>query len=65
MQDRGTPMSPMSPMDSAALVTRPAHNSTLLHTASMERRGSSLSMLQQRVVAEKKWALGLQVRNYP
>lgn len=53
----------MSPMDSmiGSHSVRASYPKTLSQTASMDRRGPSPSVPQHRVVAERKWGLGLQV----
>lgn len=58
MQEQLVPMSPMSPMDAYGGTPRHNYNRTLTHTPSMDRR---TAVLQQRVVAERKWVLGIQV----
>lgn len=57
-------MSPMSPMDAYGGTPRSGYHRTLTHTPSMDRRGPSPSVLQHRVVAERKWVLGVQVFLY-
>jgi len=58
MQEQLVPISPMSPMVDAY---GGRYQKTLSHTPSMDRRGASPSVLQHRVVAERKWVLGIQV----
>jgi len=58
MQELLNPMSPMSPMVDAY---NGRYQNTLTHTPSMDRRGASPSVIQQRVAAERKWVLGIQV----
>lgn len=57
----------MSPMDSmiGSHSVRSGYPKTLSQTASMDRRGPSPSVPQHRVVAERKWGLGLQVYSLP
>jgi len=61
------PMLAMSPMDSmiGSHSVRASYPKTLSQTASMDRRGPSPSVPQHRVVAERKWGLGLQLRSHP
>ncbi|KAG0568994.1 hypothetical protein M758_6G053700 [Ceratodon purpureus] len=59
------PMSPMSPMDAYGGTPRLGYHKTLTHTLSMDRRGASPSVLQHRVVADRKWVLGVQLRSHP
>lgn len=54
-------MSPRSPMDTYGGTPRSGYHRTLTPTPSMDRRGPSPSPLQHRVVAERKWVLGVQV----
>lgn len=51
----------MSPMDAFNGTPRSGYPRTLTHMSSMDRRSASPSGLQHRVVAERKWVLGLQV----
>ena len=60
MQEQLVPMSPMS-MDAYGGTPRHGYHRTLTHTPSMDRRSASPSVLQHRVVAERKWVLGVQV----
>ena len=57
----------MSPMDSmiGSHSMRSNYPRILSHTPSMDRRGPSPSVPQHRVVAERKWGLGLQVYSLP
>jgi 5'-AMP-activated protein kinase catalytic alpha subunit len=58
-------MSPRSPMDTYGGTPRSGYHRTLTPTPSMDRRGPSPSPLQHRVVAERKWVLGVQLRSHP
>lgn len=51
----------MSPYGAHGGTPRSTYPRSLIRTPSMDRRGSSSSVLQHRVVAERKWALGVQV----
>ena len=64
MQEQLVSISPMSPMDTYGGTPRSAFHRTLTRIPSMERRGPSSSVLQHRVVAERKWVLGVQVLLY-
>lgn len=55
----------MSPMDAFNGTPRSGYPRTLTHMSSMDRRSASPSGLQHRVVAERKWVLGLQLRSHP
>lgn len=57
VQEQLNPMSPMSPMVDAYGGPRHGYHRNL----SIDRRGASPSVLQHRVVAERKWVLGVQV----
>ncbi|XP_024367051.1 SNF1-related protein kinase catalytic subunit alpha KIN10 isoform X4 [Physcomitrium patens] len=58
-------LSPMSPYGAHGGTPRSTYPRSLIRTPSMDRRGSSSSVLQHRVVAERKWALGVQLRSHP